>query len=134
MSKKFIIALLAALPLVAMADKVLIVNTTTNAVEYPLNNVKEVTIGETGITVVTDDGSHAYNYDEVNWLNFALQATGVNEVAAPQLPTSAAVYNLQGIKLMDAAIDNDGRPVIDQLPAGIYVITMGNKSIKIAKP
>jgi len=150
-TKTFLAALLLMASINLMADEYNYLTLTTNGTEQslPLPVVQRITFENGYVVVTTTEGKHAYpiaNLDKITFTESADEATAIKN-----LPEQAEnltfkdgtlvikgdgmlrVYNTSGAIVSIAYVKEGANVSFDSLPAGVYIVRMGDKTIKVRK-
>jgi hypothetical protein len=125
--------------------------TNGQTVTFQLKEKPEITFQEEKMLIVTTNDSAEYPFSEVAGFNFVNQVTAINELTDKELQihtngngewtidskqsTAVRVYNMSG-KLTKASISRVGNSTfisLSNLPSGVYMISIGNHTIKTVK-
>lgn len=147
--KKFLLSLLLALPLTAVADtyNYLNINAGSNIQSVALKTVKRITFSGGNIVVTAADGSEttaalsaltnitfteiATSVRDINLQPADLQVENGRIVAAGQ--GVLLLYNARGQVVRQQFVGSNRTELsMEALPHGIYIARLGNRSIKIA--
>ena len=150
-TKTFLAALLLMVGTNLMADDYNFLILTTNGSEQslPLPIVQRITFEDGYVVVQTTESKHAFPIALLDKITFAETADGAT--AIKNLPEQAEnltfkdgtlvikgdgmlrVYNTSGAIVSIAYVKEGANVSFDSLPAGVYIVRMGDKTIKVRK-
>ena len=149
-TKNILAALLLMASTSVMADDSKYLTITTNGTErdIPLPIVQKITFENNYVVVTTSEGKHSYPISVLDKMTFTTKddATAIN--ALPEQTENITckdgtlaikgdgmlrIYNTAGALVSIAYVKEGANISLDNLPAGVYVVRMGNKAIKVRK-
>ena len=150
-TKTFLAALLLMVGTNLMADDYNFLILTTNGSEQslPLPIVQRITFEDGYVVVQTTESKHAFPIALLDKITFA--ETADDATAIKNLPEQAEnltfkdgtlvikgdgmlrVYNTSGAIVSIAYVKEGANVSFDSLPAGVYIVRMGDKTIKVRK-
>lgn len=147
--KKYLLSLLLALPLTAVADTYNYLNITAGSSiqSVALKTVKRITFSDGNIVVTAADGTETIAaLSALTTLTFTETATGVRDInrqpadlciEGGRLVADGSgmlmVYNAGGRVVRQQFVNSSRTELsLDGLPHGVYIARLGNRSIKIA--
>lgn len=141
---------LSTVNIVADDDKYLTINYGENREEsIELVNVKKITFTDTQMVITTTESKtpYYYNLSELTKLSFTADATALEQMAeeAEGLKMqdgklvvtgkgALRVYSATGALVAIANVDGENKTVnLSNLTSGVYIVNLGNQTIKIRK-
>lgn len=149
--KKFILAIVAiAMSSVAKAEdyKYLTVATSSQESSIELATIQKIMFDMTKETVIviTSEGEVSFPQKEMQKMFFSEAATAIETMAAESdnLQLAGGVLNAKGnglLRIYNAAgalqrmanVEGSAKISLGNLPAGVYIINLGNQTIKVKK-
>lgn len=147
-TKTFLAALLLMASTNLMADDYKYLTLTYCGAEQslPLPVVQRITFENGYVVVTTTEGTHSYPIYNLDKITFTEDATAIealpeqeenltykNGTLAIKGDGMLRVYNSSGALVSIAQVKEGANVSFDNLPAGVYVVRMGNKTIKVRK-
>lgn len=146
--KRLLMAVLTAFAsMAAWADGevgLYIINEQTNTFEVA--QLQKISFQDNNVVVLKTDGSsETFAISGISKMYFGELTTGINEMALESADvwdgkslkvngnTPVEVFNSSGIAVAKGKYEKGDVISLENLPKGIYVVKMGNKSLKIAK-
>ena len=116
-----VVIALAEHPIITYTDNTLHIQTTTETVDVPIDQITDISfLGTTSIKTVTNP-------------QFQMEA---GNICFQQLPkgSKVSVFDINGIVALSSIVDDTGKTVINicSLPKGVYVVKSSKQSFKIA--
>lgn len=117
-------------------------------VEFALSTTPEVTFGNDQMTIKTTQTTASYDLGKVTTFTYGSTTTGINQVENNNkfamegnriiidgTNNKISAYSLDGkaVNLSPITTGDKTTVNIDELPHGVYIIKINNKSIKIAR-
>lgn len=117
-------------------------------VEFALATTPEVTFGNDQMTITTTETTASYDLWKVSTFTYGAAATGINQaevnnkfalegnhIIIDGTNNKISVFSLDGKASNLSPITRGDKTIvnIDELPQGVYIIKINNKSIKIAR-
>lgn len=149
MKKTILMALLlSAGSMAAMADDYKYLTVATNSAEesIELATIQKITFEGKNVVVTTSAGQATFPQSEMQKMFFSATATAIE--AMPQQSESLKVaqgvlsvkgngmvhiYSSNGALQRLAKVEGDAKISLNNLPKGVYIISMGNQTIKVSK-
>lgn len=149
MKKSLVMALLlSAGSMSAMADdyKYLTVATSNAEESIELATIQKITFEGTNVVVTTSAGQATFPQSEMQKMFFSTTATAIE--AMPQqsesLKVNKGILNVKGNGMLHiygsngalqrmAKVEGEAKISLNNLPKGVYIISMGNQTIKVSK-
>lgn len=145
-TKSILAALLLMVCTSMMADKYLTITSRGTDQSIPLPVVQKITFEEGYVVVTTTQGTHSYPIANLDKMTFtetgdAIKAlpeqaenlTYKDGVLAIKGDGMLRIYNTSGALVSIANVKEGANVSLDGLPAGVYIVRMGDKTIKIRK-
>ena len=149
-TKTFLAALLLMASINMMANDYNYLTLTSNGTEesLPLPVVQRITFENGYVVVTTTEGKHSYPIANLDKITFTESG---DATAIKNLPEQAEnltfkdgtlaikgdgmlrVYNTSGAIVSIAYVKEGANVSFDSLPAGVYIVRMGDKAIKVKK-
>lgn len=144
--KSILAALLLMVCANMMAEKYLTITYSGSEQNISLPIVQKITFEEGYVVVTTAEGKHSYPISVLDKMTFT-----ESEDAIKALPEQAEnltykdgtlsikgdgmlrIYNTSGALISIANVKEGANISLDNLPAGVYIVHMGNKTIKVRK-
>jgi len=144
--KSILAALLLMVSANMMAEKYLTITYSGSEQNISLPIVQKITFEEGYVVVTTAEGKHSYPISVLDKMTFT-----ESEDAIKALPEQAEnltfkdgtlsikgdgmlrIYNTSGALISIANVKEGANISLDNLPAGVYIVHMGNKTIKVRK-
>lgn len=152
MNTKNILAalLLMAVTSMVMADDSKYLTITTNGTErdIPLPIVQRITFEDGYVVVTTAEGKHSYAISHLDKMTFTEKDDADAIEALPEQAENLTykdgtlaikgdgmlrVYNTSGALISIANVKEGANVSFKALPAGVYIVRMGDKTIKVRK-
>ena len=150
MKKVFILAtaaLLSAAPLAADNYNYLTVTCTSAEQSISLPTVQKITFSDGNAVVATTDGeTYTYPLSELQKMSFTATATAIKALPTQEKDITYKggilnvggtgmlhIYNASGVLVQMAQVQDGARINLDTLPKGVYIVNMGEQTIKIKK-
>ena len=150
MKKTFILAvaiLLSMAPLAADEYNYLTVTSTSSEQSISLPTIQKITFSEGNALVATTDGqTYTYPLSELQKMSFTATATAIKALPSKADKLSYKrntlrvngtgilhIYNAAGMLVQMAHVKDGANINLGTLPKGIYVVNMGEQTIKIQK-
>ena len=147
-TKHFLAALLLMFSANMMADNYNFLTLSHNGMEesIPLPVVQRISFEEGYVVVTTTEGKHSYPISSMEKITFTENATAIE--ALPEQAEDLTykdgtlaikgdgmlrVYNTSGALVSIAYVKEGANINLGKLPAGVYIVRMGEKTIKIRK-
>lgn len=147
-TKSILAALLLMVSTSLMADDYNYLTITYSNTEesIPLPVVQKITFEEGYVVVTTEEGKHSYPISILDKITFTETATAIealpeqaenitykNGTLAIKGDGMLRVYNTSGALVCIAHVKEGANVSLGNLPTGIYIVRMGDKTIKIRK-
>jgi uncharacterized paraquat-inducible protein A len=144
--KSILAALLLMVSANMMAEKYLTITYSGSEQNISLPIVQKITFEEGYVVVTTAEGKHSYPISVLDKMTFT-----ESEDAIKALPEQAEnltykdgtlsikgdgmlrIYNTSGALISIANVKEGANISLDNLPVGVYIVHMGNKTIKVRK-
>lgn len=150
MKKAFILAaaaLLSAAPVAADDYNYLTVTCTNAEQSIALPTIQKITFANGNAVVTATDGqTYTYPLAELQKMSFTATATAIKALPTQEkdltykggtLTVSGTgmlhIYNAAGVLVQMAKVEDGARISLDTLPKGIYIVNMGEQTIKVKK-
>lgn len=150
MKKTFMLAvaiLMSMTPLAADDYNYLTVTSTSSEQSISLPTIQKITFSEGNAVVTTTDGqTYTYPLSELQKMSFTATATAIKNLPSKAdglsykghtLSVSGTgilhIYNAAGVLVQMAHVKDGANINLGTLPKGIYVVNMGEQTIKIKK-
>lgn len=145
-TKNILAALLLMTSTNMMADKYLTITYGGNEQNISLPIVQKITFEDGYVVVTTSDGKHSYPISVLDKMTFTESADAIK--ALPEQAENLTykdgalaikgdgmlrIYNTAGALVSIANIKEGANISLDNLPAGVYIVRMGDKAIKVRK-
>ena len=147
-TKNILAALLLMVSTNMMADEYNYLTITCSGTEQSISLpiVQKITFEEGYVVVTTAEGKHSYPISALDKITFTETATAI-EALPEQLENlnykdgtlsikgdgMLRVYNASGALVSIANVKVGANVSLGSLPAGVYIVRMGNKTIKVRK-
>ena len=147
-TKNILAALLLMVSTNMMADEYNYLTLTCSGTEQSISLpiVQRITFEEGYLVVTTAEGKHSYPISALDKITFTETATAI-EALPEQLENlnykdgtlsikgdgMLRVYNASGALVSIANVKEGANVSLGSLPAGVYIVRMGNKTIKVRK-
>lgn len=147
-TKNILAALLLMVSTNMMADEYNYLTITCSGTEQSISLpiVQKITFEEGYVVVTTAEGKHSYPISALDKITFTETATAI-EALPEQLENlnykdgtlsikgdgMLRVYNASGALVSIANVKEGANVSLGSLPAGVYIVRMGNKTIKVRK-
>jgi len=145
-TKSILAALLLIFSTNLMADKYLTISYSGTEQNIALPIVQRITFEEGYVVVTTSEGIHSYPISVLDKMTFTESATAIKNMPeqAENLTFKDGtlsvkgdgflrIYNTAGALVSIANVKEGANISLDNLSAGVYVVRMGEKAIKIRK-
>lgn len=146
----FAALLLMAVTSMVMADDSKYLTITTNGTErdIPLPIVQRITFEDGYVVVTTAEGQHSYSISLLDKMTFTAKDDADAIEALPEQAENLTykdgtlsikgdgilrVYSTNGALVSIANVKEGANVSFEGLPTGVYVVRMGNKTIKVRK-
>ena len=150
MKKAFILAaaaLLGATPVAADNYNYLTVKCTGAEQSISLPTIQKITFGHgNAVVTTTDKQTFTYPLAELQKMSFTATATAIEALPTQEkdlayrdgtLTVSGNgmlhIYNASGALVQMAKVEKGARISLDTLPRGVYIVNMGQQTIKVSK-
>ena len=148
MKKLFLSALVALSAHTVWADDYNYLTVAYNSVEQSiaLGTVQKITFENGNCVVSTTDGQFTYPLSQMEKMRFTADPTAIKSLpsASKSLafanglltlgrPGTLRIYNAGGSLIRLAEVDKNGTADLRSLPKGLYIISLGDETIKIKK-
>ncbi len=149
MKKRLLIAaLLTAVSLCGMAQEYKYLTAAYNGVEqsFELATVQKITFEDDNVVVTTSQGIMSLPLGEMEKMFFSAEATAISSLKSTGksltmdgnlLRVSGKgylyIYNTEGQLVRMAHADGDMSVSLSSLPKGVYIVSLGDETIKITK-
>lgn len=145
-TKNILTALLLMISMSLMADSYLTITYNGTNQNISLPTVKRISFQDNYVKVTTDDGVHSYPISVVERISFtdspdAIKAlpeqaenlTYKNGTLAVKGDGFLRIFSTNGSLISIANVKEGANVSLDNLPAGVYIVNMGDKTIKVRK-
>jgi len=145
-TKSILAALLLMISTSMMADKYLTISHSGSEQNIALPIVQRITFEEGYVVVTTTEGTHSYPISVLDKITFTESADAIK--ALPEQLENLTykdgtlaikgdgmlrVYNTSGALVSIANVKEGANISLKGLPSGVYIVRMGNKTIKVRK-
>ncbi len=145
-TKNALAALLLMISTSLMADNYLTITYSGTNQNIFLPTVKRITFQDDNVTVITSYGEHSYPISAVEKISFTDMPDAIKTL--PEQEENLAykngtlsvkgdgflrVFSTNGILISIANIEEGANISLDNLPAGVYIVSMNGKTIKVKK-
>ncbi len=149
MKKTMILAVLAlATSTLAWADEYKYLTVTSSSSEYSIElpTIQRITFVDNNVVVTTSSGDYTYPINELQKMTFTVDPTAIDDLPEQSKQLSVEkgnlhvkgsgmlrIYSSQGALLQMAQVKDGARISLENLPRGVYVITLDKQTIKLSK-
>ncbi|MCR5433080.1 MAG: T9SS type A sorting domain-containing protein [Bacteroidaceae bacterium] len=148
MKKLFLSALVALSAHTVWADDYNYLTVAYNSVEQSiaLGTVQKITFENGNCVVSTTDGQFTYPLSQMEKMRFTADPTAIKSLPSTSKslafanglltlgrPGTLRIYNAGGSLIRLAEVDKNGTADLRSLPKGLYIISLGDETIKIKK-